>query len=38
MVMILMLYDRVPQILNAAKQALDFVQNRYRGRVIHKVF
>jgi hypothetical protein len=37
MVMMLMLYDRVPEFLNAAHHALDFVQNRYEGRVIHEI-
>lgn len=37
MVMLLMLYDRVPQVLHAAQQALDFVQTRYGARVVQEV-
>ncbi|MCJ1247797.1 hypothetical protein MMC30_005012 [Trapelia coarctata] len=37
MVMMLMLYDRVPQVLHAAQQALGFMQNQYGGRVVHEI-
>ena len=37
MVMMLMLYDRVPQVLDGAQRALAFIRNRYGGRVVHEV-